>query len=209
MEPLWSPVVATDGNQWRIRSARKPQKQAKSVAVGCHQLPLAAHGKGRVDATSLLQRGGHFPGSARESSPAQRRARGLDGDSNRPEVEKRWLSSSALAGADQGTTTTSTSHAICYSRACVPLYLCVGVGLARGLPSGASGDSTLAQPISLTLRGWPSRPLPNSFPDTSPGAIRVQVGRPCSGLPGEVGDIRSPGELLAHQAGQEQQRAGR
>ncbi len=52
MEPLWSPVVATDGNQWRIRSARKPQKQAKSVAVGCHQLPLAAHGKEGVDGSS-------------------------------------------------------------------------------------------------------------------------------------------------------------
>jgi hypothetical protein len=28
MERLWSPVVATGGNQWQIGSARKPQKQA-------------------------------------------------------------------------------------------------------------------------------------------------------------------------------------
>jgi hypothetical protein len=38
MEPLWSPVVATGGSQWQIRSARKPPKQAKSVAAGCHQV---------------------------------------------------------------------------------------------------------------------------------------------------------------------------
>src|SRR5437667_7444569 len=45
MEPLWSPVVATGGNRWRIRSARNPPKQAKSVAVGCHRLPEKFHGK--------------------------------------------------------------------------------------------------------------------------------------------------------------------
>src|SRR5437667_11104158 len=45
MEPLWSPVVATGGNQRQIRSARNPPKQAKSVAVGCHRLPEKFHGK--------------------------------------------------------------------------------------------------------------------------------------------------------------------
>src|SRR5438128_8343765 len=45
MEPLWSPVVATGGNQWQIRSARNPPKQAKSVAAGCHRLPETFHGK--------------------------------------------------------------------------------------------------------------------------------------------------------------------
>src|SRR5687768_18621456 len=40
MEPSWSPVVATDGNQWQIGSARKPEKQAKTVATGCHQLAV-------------------------------------------------------------------------------------------------------------------------------------------------------------------------
>jgi hypothetical protein len=39
MEPLWSPVVATGGSQWQIKSARKPLKQAKSVATGCDRLP--------------------------------------------------------------------------------------------------------------------------------------------------------------------------
>jgi len=39
MEPLWSPGVATDGNQPQIDRARKPQKQAKSLAIGCHRLP--------------------------------------------------------------------------------------------------------------------------------------------------------------------------
>jgi hypothetical protein len=39
MEPLWSPVVATVGNQRQIAQGPKPQKQAKSVATGCHRLP--------------------------------------------------------------------------------------------------------------------------------------------------------------------------
>ena len=38
-------MVATGGNQWQIRSARNPPKQAKSVAVGCHRLPEKFHGK--------------------------------------------------------------------------------------------------------------------------------------------------------------------
>src|SRR5436309_8945575 len=52
MEPLWSPVVATGGNQQQIGRPSKSQKQAKSVATGCHRLPEAFHGKGRVAATS-------------------------------------------------------------------------------------------------------------------------------------------------------------
>ena len=48
MEPLWSPVVATGGNQSQIWDAREPQEQAKTVAAGCDQLPIAAHGKERV-----------------------------------------------------------------------------------------------------------------------------------------------------------------
>src|SRR5438128_10364544 len=38
MEPLWSPVVATGGNQRQIGCARKRRKQAKTVAVGCDRL---------------------------------------------------------------------------------------------------------------------------------------------------------------------------
>src|SRR5439155_23096765 len=45
MEPLWSPVVATGGNHRQIERTRKPQKQAKSVATGCHRLPPNFHGK--------------------------------------------------------------------------------------------------------------------------------------------------------------------
>src|SRR6266487_6863459 len=52
MEPLWSPVVATGGNQWQIRSARNPPKQAKSVAAGCHRLREKFHGKEGVDGSS-------------------------------------------------------------------------------------------------------------------------------------------------------------
>jgi hypothetical protein len=52
MEPLWSPVVATGGNQWQIESPRKRQKQAETVAVGCHRLPIGAHGKEGVSGSS-------------------------------------------------------------------------------------------------------------------------------------------------------------
>jgi len=45
MEPLWSPVVATGGNQRQIGGLSKRQKQAESVAAGCHQLPEKFHGK--------------------------------------------------------------------------------------------------------------------------------------------------------------------
>jgi hypothetical protein len=52
MEPLWSPVVATGGNQRQIGSARKWRKQAKTVAAGCHRLPETFHGKEGVDGSS-------------------------------------------------------------------------------------------------------------------------------------------------------------
>ena len=39
MEPLWSPVVATGGNQWQINREQKRLKQAKSVATNCHRSP--------------------------------------------------------------------------------------------------------------------------------------------------------------------------
>ena len=38
MEPLWSPGVATDGNRWQIDCPSRPQKQAKTVATGCHRM---------------------------------------------------------------------------------------------------------------------------------------------------------------------------
>jgi hypothetical protein len=52
MEPLWSPVVATGGNRSQMISVDKPRKQAKTVAVGCNQLPKAAHGKEGVSGSS-------------------------------------------------------------------------------------------------------------------------------------------------------------
>jgi hypothetical protein len=52
MEPLWSPAVATSGNRWQMRRRHKPQKQAKSVAPGCHRLPANFHGKEGVSGSS-------------------------------------------------------------------------------------------------------------------------------------------------------------
>jgi hypothetical protein len=39
MKPLWSPVVATGGNRSQMAPARKPRKQAKTVAMACDRLP--------------------------------------------------------------------------------------------------------------------------------------------------------------------------
>jgi hypothetical protein len=50
-----------DATRFLARSrhpARKPQNQAKTVAVGCDRLARRAQGKGRVDTTSLLIRRG-------------------------------------------------------------------------------------------------------------------------------------------------------
>src|SRR6266487_4306609 len=52
MEPLWSPVVATRGNQRQIDRPPIPQKQAEAVATGCHRLPEKFHGKEGVDGSS-------------------------------------------------------------------------------------------------------------------------------------------------------------
>jgi hypothetical protein len=46
------PGVATDGNQRQIDKTRKAEKQAKSVATGCHRLPETFHGKEGVDGSS-------------------------------------------------------------------------------------------------------------------------------------------------------------
>src|SRR5213080_2720502 len=39
MEPLWSPVVATDGKQCQIGSARKPENKAKPLEVDGREDP--------------------------------------------------------------------------------------------------------------------------------------------------------------------------
>src|ERR671934_1736046 len=48
MEPLWSPAVATSRNRWQMGGRRERLRQAKTVAVGCDQLPKKFHGKERV-----------------------------------------------------------------------------------------------------------------------------------------------------------------
>jgi hypothetical protein len=45
MEHSWSRAVATSGNRWQIQTPRKRLQQAKTVATGCDQLPIGAHGK--------------------------------------------------------------------------------------------------------------------------------------------------------------------
>jgi hypothetical protein len=55
MEPLWSPVVATGGNQRQIGWARKHRKQAKTIAACCGQLPREVRGKDGVDGSSASE----------------------------------------------------------------------------------------------------------------------------------------------------------
>src|SRR5919201_621285 len=77
MEPLWSPVVANNGNQSQIGRARNRRKQRETVAVGCNQLRPGLNGKGRVDPTSLLLKRGRLPRSAKSvESHKTRRAAG-------------------------------------------------------------------------------------------------------------------------------------
>jgi hypothetical protein len=45
-------VVATGGKPWQMPQTRTGQKQAKTVAVGCDQLPRRAHGKEGVSGSS-------------------------------------------------------------------------------------------------------------------------------------------------------------
>ncbi len=52
MEQFWSRAVATSGNRWQMGTPRKRRNQAKTVAVGCDQLPIGAHGKEGVDGSS-------------------------------------------------------------------------------------------------------------------------------------------------------------
>src|SRR5438105_2900592 len=52
MEPLWSPVVATSRTRTQIAQPRERQRQAKTVAVGCDQLPATFHGKEGVSGSS-------------------------------------------------------------------------------------------------------------------------------------------------------------
>src|SRR5437867_5751866 len=46
------PVGATGGNQRQIARANEPEKQAKTLAVGCDRLPRGVHGKEGVDGSS-------------------------------------------------------------------------------------------------------------------------------------------------------------
>jgi hypothetical protein len=52
MEHLWSRAVATGGNRSRMGWQQKRLQQAKTLAVGCHWLPIGAHGKEGVDGSS-------------------------------------------------------------------------------------------------------------------------------------------------------------
>jgi hypothetical protein len=49
MEHLWSPAVATGRNLSQIRAEPQLAKHPQTVACGCRQLPLEAHGKEGVD----------------------------------------------------------------------------------------------------------------------------------------------------------------
>jgi hypothetical protein len=58
---LWSPVVATGGKRSQIRRRRNRLEQAKTVAVGCSQLPAPLHGKEGIDGSSPSEGFGESP----------------------------------------------------------------------------------------------------------------------------------------------------
>src|SRR5436853_7210491 len=82
MEPLWSPVVATGGNQRQIGCARKRQEQAKTVAVGCDRLRAKFHGKQGVCRGLPPVAGGPLP-----------EKEGVD-----PRPVERWIQAGANSG---------------------------------------------------------------------------------------------------------------
>ena len=62
-------------NRWQPVAngiAPKRLEQAKTVAMGCDRLPIGAHGKGRVDPTSLLLKRGS-PSSLRKRDESRKR----------------------------------------------------------------------------------------------------------------------------------------
>ena len=67
MRSLWSPVGANGGNRRQIEESRKPEKQAKTVAVGCDPLPKTFHGKEGVDGSSPSEGSHESPANARLS----------------------------------------------------------------------------------------------------------------------------------------------
>jgi hypothetical protein len=55
MEQLWRQAGATSGNQSQTLRDQKRWEQAKTVAMGCHRLPIGAHGKEGVNGSSPLE----------------------------------------------------------------------------------------------------------------------------------------------------------
>ena len=66
MERLWSLAGATSGNRWQIGRPRKRRNQAKTVAIGCDQLPWDLDGKEGVDGSSPSE------GSSKRKIPGNR-----------------------------------------------------------------------------------------------------------------------------------------
>jgi hypothetical protein len=124
-----------DNEGWRVYGApwlqpvaissksdqRKPQEHAKSVAVGCERLLKGAHGKGRVDATSLLlKRGSASWLRKREASPANPKAHMTKKDVNasaRGRPSPRGSRRVHRMRASEGPVTGTGLGGICYSRA--------------------------------------------------------------------------------------------
>jgi hypothetical protein len=75
MEHLWSRAVATGGNRWQMGLPRKRLEQAKTVAMGCDQLPGPQNGKEGVSGSSpseALQKprkSGRFPSKELARAP--------------------------------------------------------------------------------------------------------------------------------------------
>jgi hypothetical protein len=71
----WSRAVASGGNRWQMRQQRKPGNQAKTVAVGCDQLPQKCHGKEGVALNRLSAKHAASPTSLSPGAALSTKAR--------------------------------------------------------------------------------------------------------------------------------------
>jgi hypothetical protein len=74
-----SPVVASGGNRSQIAQPKERPNQAKTVAVGCDQLPKQAHAKEGVDGSSPSEGLDESPGNGAFFVPEVRRGMGENG----------------------------------------------------------------------------------------------------------------------------------
>jgi hypothetical protein len=157
MEPLWSRAVATGGNQWQMRLSQKRLKQAKTIAVGCDQLPKGAHGKEGVGGSSPSEGSAKAPHVALflsiELLPAQR-AVGveLEMELSRRKVRFRHVPSARNARLDTGAYAAPMSNLNDPRQATADGIAAARVGERAGAAAPAAASTATASAPRRTAR---------------------------------------------------------